>query len=265
MSSTTPSPPAQHSGRPAPWVDRGAAAHWPAVRTWDFDTLARTVPDLPVTLVVGERERGQTRFRTMPLHAYLHGLGTDEDSLHGVYLKEFDLLRAVPALQDDLCPQELFPRRAVTSSSAWIGPTSARTSLHYDLLDNIAVQLVGRKQFRLLPPGSVQRVGGRSARYDKWARLSRLTAEEVTQQAAHRAAGGPDVLTVDLKPGDVLHVPAGWWHEVVNLSPGVLLSGFHGLQPAVGLLWMRETARHAAHRLGALGHKGCTCHPEAVL
>lgn len=134
----------------------------------------------------------------------------------------------------------MFPRRAVTSSSAWIGPAGAHTGLHHDLLDNVAVQVVGRKRFRLLPPGSVQRVGGQSPRYDQWARLSRLTADEVTEHAAHRAAGGPDVLTVDLGPGDVLHVPAGWWHEVVNLSPGVLLSGFHGFQPAVGLLWMKD-------------------------
>ncbi|MFI8067936.1 cupin-like domain-containing protein [Streptomyces sp. NPDC086033] len=266
MSSPAPSASgARKADRPVPRVDRGAAAHWPAIRIWRFDVLAEMVPELPVTLVVGERERGQTRFRTTSLPAYLRGLGTDEDSLQGSYLKEFDLLRAVPALRDDLCPDELFPRRAVTSSSAWIGPTGARTGLHHDLLDNVAVQLVGRKRFRLLPPGSVQRVGGRSPRYDKWARLSRLTADEVTEQAAHRAAGGPDVLTVDLDPGDVLHVPAGWWHEVVNLSPGVLLSGFHGFQPAVGLLWMRESARHAAHRLGVVGRRGCTCHPEAVL
>lgn len=68
---------------------------------------------------------------------------------------------------------------------------------------------MGRKRFRLLPPGSVPRVGGRSPRYDKWARLSRPTADEVTERAAHRAAGGPDVLTVGLDPGDVLHGPEG--------------------------------------------------------
>ncbi|MFI7501672.1 cupin-like domain-containing protein [Streptomyces sp. NPDC049687] len=263
MSAPAPSPPARDGGGPVPWADRGAAAHWPAVRTWDFDRLAEVVPELPVTLVVGERERGRTRVRTTYLAAYLRALGTHEDSVRGLYLKEFDLLRAAPALRDDLCPQELFPRGAVTSSSAWIGPTGARTGLHYDLLDNVAVQLVGRKRFRLLPPGSVQRVGALSPRYDKWARLSRLTAEEVTQQEAHRAAGGPGVLTVDLDPGDVLHVPAGWWHEVENLSPGVLLSGFHGVQPTVGLLWMRESARHAAHLVRMVGRNGCTCHSDA--
>jgi hypothetical protein len=246
-----------------PWVERGAAAHWPAVRKWDLDRLARRVPAVPVTLVVGDRELGETRFEEMSLPAYLRALDANDPALQGRYLKEFDLLHTVPELRNDLRAEELFPRRAVTSSTTWIGPVGARTGLHHDLLDNTAVQLIGCKRFRLLPPGSVTQARGWAARYDKWARLSVLSAEEVIARTDARDA--PELLTVDLDPGDVLHVPAGWWHEVENLSPGVLLSGFHGFQPAVGLLWARESARHAAHLMGLIGRKGCTCHPVTAV
>lgn len=243
--------------RREPAVHRAKAANWPAVQRWTMTHLATLGTDLPVRLVLGTRECATTRFVDTTFGEYLATIdapaGNDEPRR---YLKEFDLLARFPQLRADLRQQELFPARTIRSSSAWIGPAGARTGLHHDLLDNIAVQVIGRKRFFLARPGTVERAGGLSAKYDKWARLSSIRAAEL----AELGDADQDLFVVDLNPGDVLQIPAGWWHEVVNLSSGVLLSGFFGPSRHVLGIWAQETSRQVAHRLGLVGRDHCTCH-----
>jgi cupin-like protein len=248
--------PASHVRTRTPTVFRAAAAAWPAVKEWSFPHLASLDPELPVQLVVGNRESQETRFSTSTLGSYVSAL-TDEVSPDDVpvYLKEFDLLKRFPQLRADLRSQELFPPRTIKSNSVWIGPAHARTGLHCDLLDNLAVQITGQKRFYLAHPAAVKRAGMESRKYDAWARLSLTGAEKL---AAGQEDG--DFFVADLEPGDVLYVPAYWWHEVVNLTPGILLSGFFGPRTSVLSRWAWVQAREGLHRVGVLGRGNCTCH-----
>ncbi len=242
----------------APVVFRGLAADWPAVQRWDFLNLANLAPDVPVKLVAGDRERGSTRFINSTLRPYLESLqGRGELAHQSLYLKEFDLLDAVPELRLDLKHAELFPHGVTRSLQSWIGPAEARTGLHHDYLNNLAVQIVGKKRFHLVRPGTVERLGAVSRKYDSWATLSTLGARELATMA-----GTPsDFFAVDLEPGDVLHVPAGWWHEVLNLTPSILFGGFYGPRAEVLARWAWVRWRDLLHRFGWLGRAGCTCHP----
>lgn len=259
-----------------PQVLRGAAADWPAIQRWTFPYLASIAPDLAVQLVVGDRENGQTRFESSTLGAYLASLEHPEPGRNPGYLKEFNLLARLPGLRNDLRQKALFPSGSISSSSAWIGPAGAKTGLHHDLLDNVAVQVVGRKRFYLARPGTVERAGQLSTRYDRWARLSQIGAIELAEGRATATATATepgraathetrnDHFVVDLEPGDILNVPATWWHEVENLTPSVLLSGFFGPRLGVSSLWATESSRHLAHTLGWVGRHGCTCHAESA-
>jgi lysine-specific demethylase 8 len=248
-------------GGDRPLVLRGAASGWPAVQRWTFDHLARLDPRRPVRLVSGNRERGATRFVEGTLGEYLTTLDSPPAGEPPRYLKEFDLLTAFPHLRAELRTRELFPPRTIRSSSVWIGPATARTGLHHDLLDNVAVQVIGTKRFYLAPPGSVERHQALAPKYDSWARLARVTAAEVADLQAGVDDPQSRPLVVDLSPGDALYVPRRWWHEVENLTPSLLLSGFFGHPLAVLPAWLRVTARDGLHRLGLVGRSGCTCHP----
>lgn len=250
----------QRSGPPQPVVLRGAAAAWPAVRHWSFAALAALAPDLPVQLVAGNRERDATCLRRSTLGAYLRGLEAQaggqpaSGAAPWPYLKEFDLLQALPALRGDLRPRELWPHRGIVAHSAWVGPAQARTGLHHDLMDNLAVVLLGRKRFYLAPPGSVEALGAVSDKYDRWAVLARMGIDELA-----RRSGAATCRVVDLSPGDALYVPRGWWHEVVNLTPSLLLGGFFGPAPRVLGLWAWTGLRQGLHLAGwRRGH--CCCH-----
>ncbi|MGI5197867.1 cupin-like domain-containing protein [Streptomyces sp. CA-288835] len=248
--------PATHVHTRTPTVFRAAAATWPAVKEWSFPYLASLDPGLPVQLVAGNRETERTRFTTSTLGSYLSRLTREappDDVL--AYLKEFDLLKKFPQLRVDLRSRELFPSGTIRSSATWIGPSRAHTGLHCDLLDNLAVQIMGTKRFYLAHPGAVKRAGMESRKYDAWARLSLIGADELAAGQEHG-----DFFVADLEPGDVLYVPAYWWHEVVNLTPSVLLSGFFGPRTRVLSRWAWVQARESLHRAGLLGRGNCTCH-----
>lgn len=241
-----------------PCVFRQRAAHWTAVREWSFERIAALGPDTPVQLVQGNRELDLTVFCSSTLGAYLCSL-RDDAALLGpsLYLKEFDLLKTFKQLEADLRPSELFPRGSVHDRQAWIGPAGACTGLHHDFFDNLAVQILGRKRFYLLPPGSVERLNAVSAKHDNWSRLASQGVEELFD---NRELTGL-AWVVDLEPGDILYVPARWWHEVVNHTSSILLSGFFGPRARVYAQWVWRQSIHRAHLAGFWRSRDCTCHP----
>lgn len=241
-----------------PLVYRGLAAGWPAVTTWSFARLAAQLPESAVELVVGNREREATRFVSSKLRHYVASLGEAGRgvSADAAYLKEFDLLKAVPSLRTDLRHRHLIASRSLRSIRSWMGPAGVRTGLHCDRLDNLAVQVIGRKRWLLVRPGTVERLGAVSSKYDAWARL----ASEGAHALAERCGSTDDFFIVDLEPGDVLQLPAGWWHEVSNLTAGVLLAAFHGPPVQVLARWAWVSSRDRLHRAGWLAPGDCTCH-----
>lgn len=230
----------------------GAASRW-----WTFDGLAALGPELPVQLVHGNRERNPTRFVSSTLGEYLRylqqPLGPGQEPL---YLKEFDLLKAFPQLAQDLPYQALFPPGSITAHGAWIGPAGAKTGLHYDYLDNLAWLVAGRKRFYLAPPGSVERVGKLSRKYDRWAQLADIDVQELAELSPSLRGR---IYVADLTAGDCLFVPKGWWHQVENLSPSILLGGFFGPRHQVIAQWLASLVRQGAHKAGWLGRGHCTC------
>jgi hypothetical protein len=250
----------KHLGQ-VPVVLRGAAQHWPATTRWSFDHLAALGGPQPVRLVMGNRERGQTHFAAGRLDDYLrsleHGSQRDASDDPAPYLKEFDLLERIPGLKDNVVPRQLIPQRRLSSCSAWVGPRGAHTGLHYDHLDNIAVLLRGAKRFCLVRPGTVEKLGATSSKYDRWARLSSIGFAELAATQRHDHS----LFIADLRAGDALYVPSGWWHEVVNTEASVLLSGFFGTYPSVIAKWLWTGMQQQLHNLRASTRQTqCTCH-----
>jgi hypothetical protein len=245
-----------------PTVYRNRVAHWPAVQHWSLPYLAQLGGNSPVQLVEGNRERHRTRFACATLGDYLRYC-QDSPRDTPLYLKEFDLLKALPQLQADLNYSDIFTPRVTRSVRAWIGPAKAATGLHYDHLDNMVVQLVGRKRFHLVRPGVVEQLGLVSSKYDAWAVLAKTGVAELmnTVSAQHIAAG--NFVVIDLEPGDVLHLPATWWHEVTNLSASVSFGGFYGPHLRVAARWAQVQARAQWHRIHKRSRRNCTCHPHS--
>jgi hypothetical protein len=104
-------------------------------------------------------------------------------------------------------------------ASIWIGNRTVAAA-HYDMSNNIACCMVGRRRFTLFPPDQVANLypgpleptpGGQVvSMVDFDAPTSRVSAVPDALAAAQVA---------DLEPGDVLVYPALWWHQVEALDP----------------------------------------------
>jgi len=114
-----------------------------------------------------------------------------------------------PLLDDVVVPPEIPPDRLYTVW-AWFSGRGVRTWLHYDNngCHNLNAQLTGTKQALLWPPSELARLapfplGGANPAYN----CSRLDFEA-------DVPGEP--LRAELAPGDVLFIPAWWFHAFVH-------------------------------------------------
>lgn len=153
----------------------------------------------------------------------------------------------------DVVDEELFDRVTVLT---WLGTPKASASPHYDSVNNIYIQLYGMKTFNLLPPRSIisndLMVYGRNHPYACQSRLSHLYCSETCEwfQRDFRTVSWPypgaqhdlssnlsvskpsedtlhqrnsSVIRITLRPGDILYIPAFWYHEV-SFTPHPMIS-----------------------------------------
>ncbi|WP_228893284.1 cupin-like domain-containing protein [Pseudoduganella aquatica] len=97
----------------------------------------------------------------------------------------------------------------------WIGPAGTRTPLHCDYDDNIFAQIWGSKRIFLAPP-----------HHDEFLYPSEANAilfgspfdPEAPDFEAFPLARQATMIELLVQPGDMLYVPAGWYHQVSALS-----------------------------------------------
>eukprot|EP00584_Thalassiosira_punctigera_P008499 CAMPEP_0172532576 /NCGR_PEP_ID=MMETSP1067-20121228/5576_1 /TAXON_ID=265564 ORGANISM="Thalassiosira punctigera, Strain Tpunct2005C2" /NCGR_SAMPLE_ID=MMETSP1067 /ASSEMBLY_ACC=CAM_ASM_000444 /LENGTH=449 /DNA_ID=CAMNT_0013317107 /DNA_START=11 /DNA_END=1360 /DNA_ORIENTATION=- len=143
---------------------------------------------------------------------------------------------AAPALTDDFRwllrlreagdPSPLDPR----GPSLWMGTSGSGTQCHYDVADNVIVQLHGSKRVRCYPPGAGARHLHVFPDAHPRARKSQVDFDGVAggdasgmERFPHFVDSPPPSLDVVLRPGDALEIPAFWFHHVENgRAPNVL-------------------------------------------
>lgn len=97
----------------------------------------------------------------------------------------------------------------------WIGPADTMTPLHCDFDDNIFAQIWGTKRIFLAPP-----------HHDEFLYVKEANAilfgspfnPEAPDYDSYPLARQAQLIEVMVQPGDMLYVPAGWYHQVHALT-----------------------------------------------
>lgn len=111
-------------------------------------------------------------------------------------------------------------QKHLMSAHLWANIGQASTSLHYDAYHNFLTVMAGCKRVRLLPPHCGAAVGLRPAHSSSanHAHCSYLSSLLDRASAFYDASLERSVVEVDIKPGQSLFIPEGWWHEVQSES-----------------------------------------------
>ena len=113
----------------------------------------------------------------------------------------------------------------------WISGGGITVGLHFDHADNLNFQLRGEKVFMLFPPG----VRGYypMPMFSQKAHISRVFRDGPTPDFARfprfDLAKG---IRAELVAGDIIYVPAYWWHQVESLGDENVNLNFWWLPPA---------------------------------
>ena len=221
----------------APILLKGLVSDWPLVRagreslTGAMKLLAAHDSGKAVNVYIGDSDMAgrfaydetcsgfNYRTEKMKVTDVLAAISDEADSAEHayyyinslVYQEGFPGLLAENNLNLDAGVVNHFPH----TSRIWIG-TESRASAHWDIPNNIACCLVGKRRFTLFPPEQVENLypgplhltpGGQAV---SMVDLKNPDFERYPlAKEALRAA-----ITVDMEPGDALYYPSMWWHEV---------------------------------------------------
>lgn len=109
----------------------------------------------------------------------------------------------------------------------WLG-NRARVGVHFDLPDNLACVVAGRRRFTLFPPEQVANLyigpldltpAGQPISLVDHARPDLQRHPRYAEALRHAQV-------FELEPGDALFIPSQWWHGVESLAPVSALVNF---------------------------------------
>ena len=168
----------------------------------------------------GSRAGSSAAARRMPFSdfaTYVENAGTDGERL---YLSQFPLGPTSLDLGSDVAgPPPLPDGSLLESTNLWFGPAGTVSPLHFDRSHNFLHQHWGRKHIVLVDPAysSLLRAGEKNSESPHVSSLD-LVAPGPTVDLTRLSAPSFEAV---LEPGDVLFLPAFWWHNVMSLDAAI--------------------------------------------
>lgn len=225
-----------------PVILRGRAKDWPLAMAGlegprqTVDYLKRFDAGRPVVAYVGAPEikgryfyqndltglnfEGQKVSLSACLDAVIDLL--DAENAPSIYVGSTDLDTYLPGLraENDLAFPAPAPGADPPVASIWLGNrTTAAT--HFDMSNNLACCLVGKRRFTLFPPDQIANLYPGPLAPTPGGQIVSLVdpaAPDLDRYPRYAVAAEAGQIA-DLEPGDVLFYPAMWWHNVEALEP----------------------------------------------
>ncbi len=153
-----------------------------------------------------------------------------EEYPRGYYVQSTDQALFFPGFEKengiDLAGLAAFAKTPPVVSLWMGGQTTARA--HYDMSNNIAICLAGRRRFILFPPDQVHNLyPGPLAPTPGGQVISMADIHDPDLDKHPRFADAAEAAEIaELEPGDLLIYPALWWHQVEAMAPFNILLNY---------------------------------------
>ena len=117
----------------------------------------------------------------------------------------------------------------IIAKNIWMGSAGNVTKTHYDMHDNINIQLRGRKEIILFPSAQLDELYPRRA-WDYMSNFSRVEIAAPDLSRYPRFSRATPFRAI-LEPGDFIYIPIYWWHEFRTLEASLNVNFFWQLRP----------------------------------
>ena len=160
--------------------------------------------------------------------------GEQPNSKELVYLAQNDLFS--PLLKDFQLPKLCRDQSlnvgfgSLYSTMLWFGPRTCISPLHFDPLDNLLMQFVGRKKVVLFPRSPSQNKDGAGWHYagcdGQQYNTSPVDILNPDIKKYPKFVKAPTAIVCYLDPGDVCYIPKKWWHHVTSIDTSISVNAW---------------------------------------
>jgi len=220
-----------------PVIITGATTEWPATRSWTITSLMEKVGNNEV-LIRGKVNKDEYRsgkaytIRKDTFYNYCSDILSNNARAKSSYLAVASLQQAFPQLLDDVPLPKYLKRNGKLHLGPymWVAIKHHYEFCHYDPDDNFLVMVQGRKQVRLFGYGHLQSLypnplGSHGKTIQSQVDLDKVDAQRfplfVNDASLH-------CQHCVLHPGEMLFIPAFYWHQVTALDTGISVNMFYG-------------------------------------
>jgi len=205
------------------------------LRSWDLDFLSKMDSKVPVQKPEADGVNYFINYEDMPMSEVVDRVKRGD----GVYIgaKQITGPKGVRSDKDglgELAEKMIIPKWIDTSrihnANFWLGAGSNNTLLHYDAWDSVLMLGMGQKEFVVLPDDESSRMYQYGA-FDFKAltegrvlhsKIKPLNVQKRYQKNFSKAKGCRGVINA----GEVMFVPAGFWHFVESTGTNVAINFF---------------------------------------
>ncbi|MET4895891.1 cupin-like domain-containing protein [Sphingomonadaceae bacterium jetA1] len=147
--------------------------------------------------------------QTLPLNQAIRRIMETADQ--SLYVGSLPMSVFLPGLAED----NPLPFAPAVSPRLWIGHASI-VGCHYDMSDNIACVVAGRRRFTLYPPDAIGDLYVGPIDHTMAGQPVALAADAEPDDPRYPrfAQARERAITIDLEAGDALYLPKLWWHRV---------------------------------------------------
>jgi len=219
----------------SPVIVSRAAQDWPAVLDWTPGNLAKRYPNiavrckmklphgidggLPYLLNASEH----TTLRKF--ERFVAELGSR--NVHNPCYMNQTKVDLFPGLRKEVDFESIYPSSVTTENNSvtniWIGSEGTRSGFHYDMLDNLYVQIFGSKYVIVAAPDQAPNLYPFADTPSK----SRIDPERPDFSRYPRFKNTRLLQSV-LEPGDFLYLPRLWWHYFRSLQTAISVNHWYG-------------------------------------
>ncbi|TDR33036.1 cupin-like domain-containing protein [Hydromonas duriensis] len=206
-----------------PVVIERLTADWPAYEKWHFEYIKQVAGEQIVPLYnndpVDYNKKVNEPDASMPMGQYIDQLVSGRTNLR-IFL--YNIMKHVPALQNDFKFPDLKLKLLKGLPMLFFGGKGVNVFMHFDIdyANILHFHFAGEKRCVLVPPQQSkfmykipyavicrEDIDFDNPDFDKWPALRHITP-----------------YVADLKHGEMLYMPEGYWHYMKYLTPGFSMS-----------------------------------------